>query len=131
MTAIAYRKVDVDGFNIFYREAGPKDAPALLLLHGFPSSSHMFRNLIPLLADRFHVIAPDLPGFGFTAIKAGSSFKYSFDNLAKAIEQFTDKIGLNHYAIYVFDYGAPAGFRLATSRPDRVTAIISQNGNAY
>jgi len=128
---IRYRTASVGDHEIFYREAGKAEHPSLLLLHGFPSSSHMFRNLIPLLADRFHVIAPDLPGFGFTAIKAGSSFKYSFDNLAKAIEQFTDKIGLNRYAIYVFDYGAPVGFRLATSRPDRVTAIISQNGNAY
>jgi pimeloyl-ACP methyl ester carboxylesterase len=128
---IRYRTASVGDHELFYREAGKPEHPALLLLHGFPSSSHMFRNLIPLLADRFHLVAPDLPGFGFTTTTEGSKFKYSFDDLAKTIEQFTDNIGLNRYAIYVFDYGAPIGFRLAASRPDRVTAIISQNGNAY
>ncbi len=126
---IHYRTVDVDGHQLFYREAGDPGRPTLLLLHGFPTSSHMFRDLIPLLADRLHIVAPDLPGFGFTT--AGAAFKYSFDNLAKVVEGFTDAIGLARYAIYVFDYGAPVGFRLALARPERVTAIISQNGNAY
>jgi pimeloyl-ACP methyl ester carboxylesterase len=127
----ACRSVNVGDVRVFYREAGPKDAPTLLLLHGFPTSSHMFRNLIPLLADRFHVVAPDLPGFGFTEAPDRSHFAYTFDNLAKVIEGFTDAVGLARYAIYVFDYGAPVGFRLALAHPDRVTAIISQNGNAY
>src|ERR1700712_1593264 len=118
----------VDGHRLFYREAGNPEHPTLLLLHGFPTSSHMFRNLIPLLEQRFHIIAPDLPGFGFTDM---SDFDYSFDNLARVIAAFTDVIGLQRYAIYVFDYGAPVGFRLALARPERVTAIISQNGNAY
>jgi len=128
---IRYRTVSVGDHELFYREAGKPEHPTLLLLHGFPTSSHMFRDLIPLLADRFHLVAPDLPGFGFTTAKEGSNYKYSFDNLANTIEQFTDKIGVRRYGIYVFDYGAPVGFRLAASRPDRVTAIISQNGNAY
>jgi len=128
---IRNRTASVGDHELFYREAGKAGHPTLLLLHGFPTSSHMFRDLIPLLADRFHVVAPDLPGFGFTTAKEGSKYKYSFDNLAKTIEQFTDKIGLKRYGIFVFDYGAPVGFRLAASRPDRVTAIISQNGNAY
>jgi pimeloyl-ACP methyl ester carboxylesterase len=128
---IRFGTVSVGDHELFYREAGNPELPTLLLLHGFPSSSHMFRNLIPLLKDRFHLVAPDLPGFGFTTIKEGSNFKYGFDNLAKTVEQFTDAIGLSRYAIYVFDYGAPIGFRLAASRPDRITAIISQNGNAY
>ncbi len=126
---VHYRTVSVDGHQLFYREAGDPQRPALLLLHGFPTSSHMFRDLIPLLADRFHIVAPDLPGFGFT--QAAPAFKYSFDNLAKVIEAFTDAVGLKRYAIYVFDYGAPVGFRLALARPERVSAIISQNGNAY
>lgn len=128
---ISYQRVLVDGRNIFYRKAGPKTAPTVLLLHGFPTSSHMFRNLIPLLAERYHVVAPDLPGFGFSEVPRRSEFRYTFDNLAKAIDAFTQAVGLKSYAIYVFDYGAPVGFRLALAHPERVTAIISQNGNAY
>jgi pimeloyl-ACP methyl ester carboxylesterase len=128
---VAYRHAVVDGIKIFYREAGRADAPALLLLHGFPTSSHMFRDLMPLLADRYRVVAPDLPGFGFSDAPDADSFTYSFDNLAERIDLFTDTVGLKRYAIYVFDYGAPVGFRLALAHPDRITAIISQNGNAY
>lgn len=124
-----YATVSVQGHNIFYREAGDRKNPTLLLLHGFPSSSHMFRNLIPRLADRFHIVAPDLPGFGFT--QAAPGYTYNFDNLAKTIEAFTDALHLDRYAIYVFDYGAPVGFRLAVARPEKITAIITQNGNAY
>jgi pimeloyl-ACP methyl ester carboxylesterase len=131
MLKVSFRKVDVDGFNIFYREAGSKDAPAILLLHGFPSASHMFRDLIPKLADRFHVIAPDLPGFGQSDMPDRGTFTYTFDNIARVIDRLTEVVGLDRFAIYVFDYGAPTGFRLATRHPDRVTAIISQNGNAY
>ena len=131
MHKVSFRKADVEGFNIFYREAGPTDAQTLLLLHGFPSASHMFRDLIPLLADRFHVIAPDLPGFGQSDMPERDKFTYTFDNIARAIARFTEVIGLDRFAIYVFDYGAPTGFRLATRHPERVTAIISQNGNAY
>lgn len=131
MTAINYRKADVDGFNVFYREAGRVDAPALLLLHGFPSASHMFRDLIPLLADRFHIVAPDLPGFGQSDMPARRDFTYTFDHIAGVIDRFTEVIGLEHFAMYVFDYGAPTGFRIAVKHPDRITAIISQNGNAY
>jgi pimeloyl-ACP methyl ester carboxylesterase len=125
---IRYRHADAGGHRVFYREAGDPTNPTLLL-HGFPSSSHMFRDLIPLLADRFRLVAPDLPGFGHTTSPAG--FSYTFDNLAEAVAGFTDAVGLTRYALYVFDYGAPTGFRLAMARPDRVTAIISQNGNAY
>jgi len=128
---IRYRTIAIDGLKLFYREAGSPEHPTLLLLHGFPSSSHMFRNLIPLLADRFHVVAPDLPGFGFSDAPDRAAFSYTFDHLAKVIEGFTDAVGLERYAIYVFDYGAPVGFRLPLARPERVTAIISQNGNAY
>lgn len=131
MTAIAYRTADVDGFNIFYREAGPAGAPKLLLLHGFPSSSHMFRDLIPRLAHRYHIIAPDLPGFGRSDMPARADFTYSFDRLAEVIDRFTEVVGFDRYAVYVFDYGAPTGLRLAVRRPERITAIISQNGNAY
>ena len=131
MTAIKYRTADVDGFKIFYREAGPADAPKLLLLHGFPSASHMFRDLIPLLADRLHVIAPDLPGFGQSDMPAREKFAYTFDNIANVIERFTEVVGFDRFAVYVFDYGAPTGFRLAIRRPERIAAIISQNGNAY
>jgi pimeloyl-ACP methyl ester carboxylesterase len=131
MLKVSFRKADVDGFNIFYREAGSRDAPAILLLHGFPSASHMFRDLIPLLADRLHVIAPDLPGFGQSDMPDRGKFTYTFDNVARVIDRFTEIVGLGRFAIYVFDYGAPTGFRLATWHPERVTAIISQNGNAY
>jgi pimeloyl-ACP methyl ester carboxylesterase len=131
MTAIKYRSADVDGLKVFYREAGPADAPALLLLHGFPSASHMFRDLIPLLADRFHIVAPDLPGFGQSDMPARSKFAYTFDHVADVIDRFTEVVGLKRFAVYVFDYGAPTGFRIAVKHPDRITAIISQNGNAY
>jgi pimeloyl-ACP methyl ester carboxylesterase len=127
----SFHSIDVQGNNILYREAGPKNAPNLLLLHGFPTSSHMFRNLIPRLSDRYHVIAPDLPGFGFSEAPDRKRFRYTFENLAKIIGSFVEAIGLEQYAIYVFDYGAPVGFRLALAHPDRITAIISQNGNAY
>src|SRR5260221_783863 len=131
MTKIDYRRIAVDSIQIFYREAGRSTAPALLLLHGFPTASHMFRDLIPQLADRFHVIAPDLPGFGQSDMPERTKFSYTFDNIAGAIDRFTEVIGLHRFAIYVFDYGAPTGFRLATWHPERITAIISQNGNAY
>lgn len=131
MSKLSYKKVDVDGFNVFYREAGPRDAPTIILLHGFPSSSHMFRDLIPLLADRFHVVAPDLPGFGQSEMPPRDDFAYTFDNIATVIDRFTEVIGLERFAVYVFDYGAPTGFRLASKHPERITAIISQNGNAY
>ncbi|HEV7996385.1 MAG TPA: alpha/beta hydrolase [Stellaceae bacterium] len=128
MTAIKYRTAGVGGFNVFYREAGPPDAPKLLLLHGFPSASHMFRDLIPLLADRFHMIAPDLPGFGKSDMPGRGR---TFDQIAETIDRFTEVVGFDRYAVYVFDYGAPTGFRLAVKHPERITAIISQNGNAY
>jgi pimeloyl-ACP methyl ester carboxylesterase len=131
MTKIHYRKADVDGFKIFYREAGPANATALLLLHGFPTSSHMFRELIPALSDRFRLIAPDLPGFGQSDMPSRDKFSYTFDRLAEVIERFTEVIGLTRFAIYAFDYGAPTGFRLAVRHPERITAIVSQNGNAY
>ena len=131
MHKLSFRKIDVDGFNIFYREAGSKDAPAILLLHGFPSAGHMFRDLIPQLADRFRVIAPDLPGFGQSDMPGRGTFTYTFDNVARVIDRFTEIVGLSRFAIYVFDYGAPTGFRLATWHPERIAAIISQNGNAY
>jgi pimeloyl-ACP methyl ester carboxylesterase len=131
MAKVGFRKVDANGINVFYREAGPKDAPAILLLHGFPSASHMFRDLIPLLTDRFRLVAPDLPGFGQSDMPDRGSFAYTFDNIARIIDRFTEVIGLTRFAIYVFDYGAPTGFRLATWNPDRITAIVSQNGNAY
>ena len=127
----AYRYANVGGQKVFYREAGKPSAPALLLLHGFPTSSHMFRNLIPLLADRYRVVAADLPGFGFSEAPDRAQFSYTFDRLAQIIDGFTAAIGLARYAIYVFDYGAPVGFRLALKHPDRITAIITQNGNAY
>ena len=131
MVAINYRTADVDGWKIFYREAGSRDAPTLLLLHGFPSAGHMFRDLIPHLADRFHIVAPDLPGFGQSDLVARGMFAYTFDHIAEVIDRFTEVIGLKRFAIYVFDYGAPTGFRIAAKRPERITAIISQNGNAY
>ena len=131
MSAVRYRTQRVGDVDVFYREAGPLDAPVLLLLHGFPTSSHMFRDLIPALADRYHVIAPDLPGFGQTKAPPREKFDYSFDSLAAVLGGFVDAIGLARYALYIFDYGAPIGLRLATKHPERVTAIITQNGNAY
>src|SRR6201987_2486560 len=124
-------KVEADGVQVFYRAAGDPSAPVVLLLHGFPTSSFMFRELIPRRADQFRVIAPDLPGFGFTEVPKERKYTYSFDALAHTLEAFTDALGLKRYAIYVFDYGAPTGLRLAMARPERVTAIVSQNGNAY
>jgi pimeloyl-ACP methyl ester carboxylesterase len=131
MSTLKFRTADVDGFKVFYREAGAATAPKLLLLHGFPSASHMFRDLIPLLADRFHIVAPDLPGFGRSDMPAREQFKYTFDNIANVIDRFTEVVGFNRYAVYIFDYGAPTGLRLAVKHPERITAIISQNGNAY
>jgi len=131
MTRIVYRRMLVGDLNIFYREAGRVGAPIVLLLHGFPSASHMFRNLIPKLSDRFHVVAPDLPGFGQSDMPERTKFNYTFDNIAEVIDNFTEAADLRRFAIYVFDYGAPTGFRLAMRHPDRITAIISQNGNAY
>ena len=126
-----HKTVTVQGLDVFYREAGPKDAPTILLLHGFPTSSQMFRNLIPALADRFHVVAPDYPGFGNSAMPPVEDFDYSFDNLANVIDGFTRELGLERYSLYVMDYGAPVGFRLAAKHPERVQALIVQNGNAY
>ena len=131
MADVHYRTQQVGPVEVFYREAGAADAPVILLLHGFPTSSHMFRDLIPSLADRFRVIAPDLPGFGLTKAPARGTFDYSFDKLAEVIGQFVEAIGLQQYALYIFDYGAPTGLRLAMAHPERVTGIISQNGNAY
>ena len=126
-----FQTLEADGVKIFYREAGPADAPVLLLLHGYPTSSHMFRELIPRMATRCRVIAPDLPGFGFTVVPDARQYEYTFDGLAHTVEAFVDALGLKRYALYVFDYGAPVGFRLAVAHPERVTAIVSQNGNAY
>ena len=131
MADIAYRTADVDGLTVFYREAGASGAPTLVLLHGFPSASHMFRELIPLLADRFHIVAPDLPGFGKSDMPARDDFDYTFEHITDVIDRLTEVLGLDRFALYVFDYGAPVGFRIATRHPERITAIISQNGNAY
>ena len=131
MAPVNYRQVSVDGVSVFYREAGRPDAPVLLLLHGFPTSSHMFRGLIPALSDRYRVIAPDLPGFGFTDAPDRASFSYTFARLAELIDRFTEVLGLKRFALFVFDYGAPVGFRIALKHPDRIAAIITQNGNAY
>ncbi len=128
MIAIHYRTAKVDGRNVFYREAGGPAAPKLLLLHGFPTAGHMFRDLIPLVADRYHIVAPDLPGFGNSDMPDRG---HTFERIAETIDRFTEIVGFDRYAVYVFDYGAPAGFRLAVKHPDRITAIISQNGNAY
>lgn len=128
---VFHKTVKVGDLDIFYREAGPKDAPAILLLHGFPTSSQMFRNLILRLADKYRVIAPDYPGFGHSSMPPRDKFAYTFDNLAKVIDEFTEKVGLTKYALYVQDYGAPVGYRLASQHPDRITAIVVQNGNAY
>lgn len=131
MSAIRYRHADVDGLKIFYREAGTAGKPKLLLLHGFPSSSHMFRDLIPLLSDSFHIVAPDLPGFGLSDMPAREQFTYTFDHIADVIDRFTEVVGFDRFTVYVFDYGAPTGFRIAVKHPERITGIISQNGNAY
>ena len=130
-TQTQYRTVEVDGLEIFYREAGPVGAPTILLLHGFPTSSHMFRNLIPALSDRFHVVAPDYPGFGNSAMPSVDEFDYTFDKLADVMEGFVQRLGLRRYSLYVMDYGAPIGFRLAVRNPERVESLIVQNGNAY
>ena len=130
-TQVLYRTAKVDGLDIFYREAGPKDAPTVLLLHGFPTSSHMFRNLIPALADKYHVVAPDYPGYGNSSAPSVKDFEYTFDNLANVVEKFTEEVGLKKYSIYLMDYGAPVGFRLAVKHPERVETLIVQNGNAY
>jgi pimeloyl-ACP methyl ester carboxylesterase len=128
---VRFNTIDVDGLEIFYRSAGNRDAPTILLLHGFPSASHMFRDLIPELAESYHVVAPDLPGFGMTEQPARDAFKYTFETIANVIDRFTEVLGLAEFALYVFDYGAPIGFRLAVMRPERISAIVTQNGNTY
>jgi pimeloyl-ACP methyl ester carboxylesterase len=130
-TKVSHRTIKVHDLDVFYREAGPKYAPAVLLLHGFPTSSQMFRNLMPVLADRYHLVAPDYPGFGHSSMPSRHEFAYTFDNLAAVVEEFTTILGLSKYALYVQDYGAPVGYRLASRHPGRVTAIVVQNGNAY
>lgn len=128
---IRFKSADVDGLKLFYREAGDASRPTVLLLHGFPSASHMFRDLIPELADNYHVVAPDLPGFGMTEQPGRGQFAYNFENIANVVDRFTEVIGLDKFAIYVFDYGAPVGFRIAVKHPERITAIVTQNGNTY
>jgi pimeloyl-ACP methyl ester carboxylesterase len=130
-TAVFYKTVKVGDLDIFYREAGPKDAPTVLLLHGFPTSSQMYRNLIPALADKYHVVAPDYPGFGHSSMPSRDKYTYTFDNLAKTIDEFTTVLGLSKFALYVQDYGAPVGYRMAVGHPERISAIVVQNGNAY
>ena len=131
MPTVHYRAADIGALKVSYREAGGPNAPTLLLLHGFPTAGHMFRDLIPLLTESFHLVAPDLPGFGQSDLPARDAFRYSFENLANVIDRFTDVIGLNRFAIYIFDYGAPVGLRIAVKHPERISAIVSQNGNAY
>jgi pimeloyl-ACP methyl ester carboxylesterase len=131
LTAVRYKTEKIDGLDIFYREAGPQDAPTVLLLHGFPTSSHMFRNLIPRLADKYHVIAPDYPGYGNSSMPLVDEFEYTFDNMTDIVDKLIQKIGVTKYSIYLMDYGAPVGFRLATKHPERVESLIIQNGNAY
>jgi pimeloyl-ACP methyl ester carboxylesterase len=128
---IFHRTVEVDGLDIFYREAGPKDANTILLLHGFPTSSHMFRNLMQVLSDRFHLVAPDYPGFGNSSMPAVEEYDYTFDSFAEVMGSFTEKLGLNNYTLYMMDYGAPVGYRIAVKHPERVASLIIQNGNAY
>ncbi|HJZ90402.1 MAG TPA: alpha/beta fold hydrolase, partial [Gemmataceae bacterium] len=128
---VLHKTMKVGDLDIFYREAGPKDAPTVLLLHGFPTSSQMFRNLIPALADQYHLVSPDYPGYGHSSMPSRDQFSYTFDSLAKVIDEFTEKLGLTKYALYVQDYGAPVGYRLAVKHPERITAIVVQNGNAY
>ena len=128
---VTYHTAQVDGLKLFYREAGPKDAPTVVLLHGFPSSSHMFRELIPRLSDKYHVVAPDYPGFGYSDAPSPDQYAYTFDHLADTVDHFLDQKGITKYSIYVQDYGSPIGFRLATRHPERIQAIITQNGNAY
>jgi pimeloyl-ACP methyl ester carboxylesterase len=128
---VTYHTATVGSVEVFYRQAGAIDAPVVLLLHGFPTSGHMFRDLIPLLAKNYHVIAPDLPGFGNTKAPPRAEFEYTFDNLANVIDGFIELMGFDRYALYIFDYGAPTGLRIAVKHPERVSAIISQNGNAY
>lgn len=130
-TQVKHRTVEIDGLSIFYREAGSPDSPTLLLLHGFPTSSHMFRNLIPALADRYHLVAPDYPGYGNSSMPTVEEFDYTFDNLSSVVEKFTEKLALDRYSLYLMDYGAPVGFRLAAKHPERVEGLIVQNGNAY
>jgi pimeloyl-ACP methyl ester carboxylesterase len=130
-STVRYHTISIDGTDVFYREAGPKDAPTIVLLHGFPTSSNMFRNLIPKLAPHYHVIAPDYPGFGQSAVPDRAAFRYTFDNLANTVDTLLEKLGARHYALYVMDYGAPVGFRIALEHPERVTALVVQNGNAY
>ena len=128
---VKYKTVEINGLDIFYREAGNPDNPTILLLHGFPTSSHMFRDLIPQLADRYHLVAPDYPGYGYSSMPSVDEFEYSFDNVANIVDKFIDKVGLKTYSLYLMDYGAPIGFRIATKHPERVEGLIIQNGNAY
>lgn len=130
-SATRYHSIKVNGMNLFYREAGKSSAPTVLLLHGYPTSSHMFRNLIPILCKKYHVIAPDLPGFGYSDAPDHKTFNYTFDNLAATVQAFIDQIGMKRFAVYIFDYGSPVGLRLAMANPEKITGIISQNGNAY
>ena len=131
INVVNHKTIKIDGLDIFYREAGNPNNPTLLLLHGFPTSSHMFRNLIPALADKYHLIAPDYPGYGHSSMPSRDEFEYSFDNLANIVDKFIHQIGLKSYSLYLMDYGAPVGFRIATKHPEKVEALIIQNGNAY